>query len=267
MPRAEEPNGNGANRSADERETPSSLSPTANSVGEGRSVLSPSHQPLKTSNLGEGKTVNLVSMLARLQLSLNRTDLSGRLILSERRSVPETAAENHYNLMVGYSGSVKSQAALDLTLCLAHQTRLATGKPVTVQVVYVVEETVPQASSTPTSLVGSRRNRERLSVLAMPTPRKTASEEMEDRATQFEQADRILWQARCMADEWRGSLKTHLRFGVVSQELIKVAELEDAHLLVLGCESGLHPLVRQVGRHMSCPVLGIPSLLEEEAVA
>ena len=87
-------------------------------------------------------------MLARLQMTLDRTDLTERLILSEPRTpsfqsttlqIPTLQStglsiEVGYALVVGYSGSLRSQAALDLTLCLAHQTRLATGKPVTVQV-------------------------------------------------------------------------------------------------------------------------------------
>jgi hypothetical protein len=218
---------------------------------------------------GGVKTVNISSMLARLQVTLDRTDLTERLILSEPRaaqSMPSAslATEVSYNLVVGYSGSLKSQAALDLTLCLAHQTRLATGKPVTVQVVYVVEEPELPAYTMPISDPIGRQNRVRNSVLAMPTPRKTVTQEAHDRASQFEQADRILWQARCLAEEWRGSLKTHLRFGSVAIQLAKVAESEAASLLILGCESCRLPLIHQIVREQpTCTILGIPPLTDE----
>ncbi len=229
-------------------------------------------------------------MLARLQVTLDRTDLTERLILSEPRahqsssissSIPRSiqgasfstpfsrrsveAVEASYNLVVGYSGSLKSQAALDLTLCLAHQTRLATGKPVTVQVVYVVEEPEVPAFTAITPTPIGRRNRERTSVLAMPSPRKSVMQEANDRASQFEQADRILWQARCLAEEWRGSLKTHLRFGSVAAQLAQVAETESANLLILGCESCRLPLIHQIVReNLPCTILGIPPLVDEE---
>ena len=229
-------------------------------------------------------------MLARLQMTLDRTDLTERLILSEPRtsSFQSTAlqiptlqstglsVETGYTLVVGYSGSLRSQAALDLTLCLAHQTRLATGKPVTVQVVYVVEEDeaeaplyAPATSASVASSVAEplgRRNRARTSVLAMPATRKTVTQEAHDRASQFEQADRILWQARCLADEWRGSLKTHLRFGSVAEQLAQVVEAEKASLLILGCESCRLPLIHQIVRqNLSCTVLGIPPIADDDS--
>ena len=228
-------------------------------------------------------------MLARLQMTLDRTDLTERLILSEPRtsSFQSTAlqiptlqstglsVETGYTLVVGYSGSLRSQAALDLTLCLAHQTRLATGKPVTVQVVYVVEEEAEAPLYAPGSSVASvavaaeppgRRNRARTSVLAMPATRKTVTQEAHDRASQFEQADRILWQARCLADEWRGSLKTHLRFGSVAEQLAQVVEAEKASLLILGCESCRLPLIHQIVRqNLPCTVLGIPPIADDDS--
>ena len=229
-------------------------------------------------------------MLARLQMTLDRTDLTERLILSEPRTssfhsaalqIPTLQStglsiETGYTLVVGYSGSLRSQAALDLTLCLAHQTRLATGKPVTVQVVYVVEEEAesplyaPANSASVASIAVAeplgRRNRARTSVLAMPATRKTVTQEAHDRASQFEQADRILWQARCLADEWRGSLKTHLRFGSVAEQLAQVVEAEKASLLILGCESCRLPLIHQIVRqNLSCTVLGIPPIADEDS--
>ena len=235
-------------------------------------------------------------MLARLQMTLDRTDLTERLILSEPRipslqsaalQIPTLhstglSVEAGYTLVVGYSGSLRSQAALDLTLCLAHQTRLATGKPVTVQVVYVVEEESEAPLYAPTASVSSsasssvasvavpetigRRNRARMSVLAMPAPRKTVTQEAHDRASQFEQADRILWQARCLADEWRGSLKTHLRFGSVAEQLAQVVEAEHASLLILGCESCHLPLIHQIVRqNLPCTILGIPPIADDDS--
>lgn len=224
-------------------------------------------------------------MLARLQMTLDRTDLTERLILSEPRTrslqsaalqIPTLqssglSVEAGYILVVGYSGSLRSQAALDLTLCLAHQTRLATGKPVTVQVVYVVEEEAEAPLYAPTTAASvvpepvGRRNRARTSVLAMPAPRKTVTQEAHDRASQFEQADRILWQARCLADEWRGSLKTHLRFGSVAEQLAQVVEAENANLLILGCESCRLPLVCQIVRqNLPCTILGIPPIADDD---
>ena len=224
-------------------------------------------------------------MLARLQMTLDRTDLTERLILSEPRTpsrqstalqvIPTLqstglSVESSYALVVGYSGSLRSQAALDLTLCLAHQTRLATGKSVTVQVVYVVEEEVESPLYAPTASTAvhepvSRRNRARMSVLAMPAPRKTVTQEAHDRASQFEQADRILWQARCLADEWRGSLKTHLRFGSVAEQLAQVVVAENASLLTLGCESCGLPLIHQIVRqNLPCPILGIPPITDDD---
>ena len=224
-------------------------------------------------------------MLARLQMTLDRTDLTERLILSEPRTrslqsaslqIPTLqstglSVEAGYTLVVGYSGSLRSQAALDLTLCLAHQTRLATGKPVTVQVVYVVEEEAEALLYAPTTLASvvpepvGRRNRARMSVLAMPAPRKTVTQEAHDRASQFEQADRILWQARCLADEWRGSLKTHLRFGSVAEQLAQVVEAENASLLILGCESCRLPLIHQIVRqNLPCTILGIPPIADDD---
>lgn len=193
--------------------------------------------------------MNILSMLVRLQSVLGCPDLVNQMVLLPH-ATPDTDV---INLVVGYSNSPKSQTALDLTLWIAHQTRLATGKQVTVQVVYVVDD----------------RNLQKIPVFETSKSRqmerdgggRTAVAELDSQPSGmidlFEKADRILWQARCLAEEWRGSLKTHLRFGAVDTELQSVVEAESASLLILGCESKDHALVdRMVG--LPCPVLGIP---------
>jgi len=197
-------------------------------------------------------------MLARLQATLDRSDLVGEMLLIPSRSL-ELSPLTAVNLVVGYSGSIKSQAALDLTLWIAHQTKIATSQQVTVQMVYVSEELV-----TVSPVRSSRSSTGRTSVLAMPQQPSIRQEALE-KSRQFEQADRILWQARCLAEEWRGALKTHLRFGQVGEQLIEVACQEEASLLILGCESAQVPLVRQLanqGKALPFSVLGIPPMDE-----
>ncbi len=201
--------------------------------------------------------MNVLSMLARLQATLDRSDLVGKMLLIPSRSL-ELSPLTAVNLVVGYSGSLKSQAALDLTLWIAHQTKIATSQQVTVQMVYVSEDLV-----TVTPAPSSRSSRGRTSVLAMPQP--SIRQEVLEKSRQFEQADRILWQARCLAEEWRGALKTHLRFGQVGEQLIEVACQEEASLLILGCESAHVPLVRQLanqGKALPFSVIGIPPMDE-----
>ena len=202
--------------------------------------------------------MNVLSMLARLQATLDRSDLVSQMLLIPSRSF-ELSPLTAVNLVVGYSGSINSQAALDLTLWIAHQTKIATSQQVTVQMVYVSEELV-----TVSPVRSSRSSTGRTSVLAMPQQPSIRQEALE-KSRQFEQADRILWQARCLAEEWRGALKTHLRFGQVGEQLIEVACQEEASLLILGCESAQVPLVRQLanqGKALPFSVLGIPSMDE-----
>jgi nucleotide-binding universal stress UspA family protein len=202
--------------------------------------------------------VNVLSMLARLQATLDRSDLVSQMLLIPSRTF-ELSPLTAVNLVVGYSGSINSQGALDLTLWIAHQTKIATSQQVTVQMVYVSEELVTESP-----VRSSRSSTGRTSVLAMPQQPSIRQEALE-KSRQFEEADRILWQARCLAEEWRGALKTHLRFGQVAEQLIEVACQEEASLLILGCESTQVPLVRQLanqGKALPFSVLGIPSMDE-----
>lgn len=196
-------------------------------------------------------------------------------------------ADQPINLIVGYNSSPKSQTALDLTLWLAHQTRLASRRQVTVQVVYVVSPTscLDSISAVPDfrqvtatgKLAGDRGSHAGTSVLESPYAAATATLTNSDapadlqladyplcQAQQFEQADRILWQARCLANEWRGSLKTHLRFGQVAKELRSVVKEESAALLWLGCDRADNQIVWELGAKFPCPVLGVPSELHPD---
>jgi len=222
--------------------------------------------------------VNILSMLARLEDALGQAELTKSMILLPHCRQPQRTEET--NLVVGYNGSPHSQTALDLTLWIAHQTRLATRKQVTVQVVYVVDSASDWDPGTTSSYAdGSMMSRINCSQseaiaqsnLSHAQPGRRSSQAVAEREVaasytncltyqmdQFEQADRILWQARHLADEWRGSLKTHLRFGPVARELRDVVEAESAALLLLGCTTTENSVVRQLGINFPCPVLGIP---------
>ncbi len=209
-------------------------------------------------------TVNILSMLVRLQGTLGRKDLVNQMVLlpqAKSDSAQEDKSQSEINLVVGYSNSPRSQTALDLTLWIAHQTRLATGKQVTVQVVYVVENGLPKIPVFDAAKA-LQRNID-VEVDGGLGGRTATLQEVQPVTDVFETADRILWQARCLAEEWRGSLKTHLRFGSVAQEIQAVVEAESASLLIVGCEMKGHPLVQKFGKGLICPVLGIPSVFEE----
>lgn len=229
-------------------------------------------------------------MLLRLENAMGRTDLVEKMVLIPEPKTPISQLKKSpksVNFIVGYNSSPKSQTALDITLCIAHQTRLATSKKVTVQVVHVVEENPNEDCDRAYNSTGSRKELSRqaqgdfreigtlkcatplmlpLPELQSAIPRTTELDPSHFQAifcqkNQFEQADKLLWQARCLAEEWRGLFKAHLRFGQVGAELRKVVEAEAATLLVLGCNSGKHPLVRELGSKFPCSVLGIPPAL------
>ena len=220
-------------------------------------------------------------MLARLQDSMGLDDLIEQMVLQSPASSPsDRDTTKSVNLVVGYNSSPSSQTALDITLRIAHQTRLATQKQVTVHVVYVVNlnqsSNCPDVFSAadPNSASTYRRSlevptcalRSTTLVFNPPIPKSLAARSMMTSLDLFAQADRTLWQARTLAAEWRGSFIAHLRFGCVSQELKKVVESETATLLFLGCDSVNHPVVQKLGSNFPCSVLGIPTTLRKEEI-
>jgi hypothetical protein len=165
-------------------------------------------------------------MLLRLQNAFGSDDQVQPVVFSAGSRSGDAAwgqPSETINLVVGYSGSPNSLTALDLTLCMAHQTRLATQRQVMVHVVYAIQ------------------------------------------GKQFEQADRILHQARYLAQEWRGCLTTHLEFGETAAGLKQVVLSEKADLLLVGCRSQKHPLVQQLSKMLPCPLLGLPQRLNAAA--
>jgi nucleotide-binding universal stress UspA family protein len=230
--------------------------------------------------------MNIKATLARLSSSLPESCSARDLLLlcaPDHGTEVRTDVEDVINIVVGYNGSRNSQAALDLTLLMAYQTRLATRKRVVVQAVYVLEGIYPlqkQAlSPVSTAVSWSLREQRAMEQSAALVPMATVLERrsqsrrstvncVDVRAAQiqhFEEADQVLWQARNFATEWRGSLNTHLRFGSPALELSQVAEQEQAHLMIVGCRSAEHPLVEQLKAHYRCPVVGIPASAEWHA--
>lgn len=233
--------------------------------------------------------MNIKPMVVRLESALDRDDLMEQMVLLPE---PASAASKwanstqSVNLVVGYNASPRSQTALDLTMWIAHQTRLATQKQVTVQVVYVVDEIHNNKCPDRFNLADVKRSsihplpskfpqvststQSATCVLTKPQPealvvervrksvKKGCAKTTSCQSDWFEQADHILWQARCLAQEWRGSFKAHLRIGDVATELRKVVESEEATLLFLGCNSVHHPIVQKLSSNFPCSVLGIP---------
>jgi hypothetical protein len=171
---------------------------------------------------------------------------------------------------------------------MAHQTRLVTTKEVTVQVVYVIDE-APNSygedmgnfavgnclANTPklweleeTFTLNCAAPASALPTTEIPSVSQQKTwldphyfQAIYGQNNEYEVADKLLWQARCLAEEWRGLFKAHLRMGGVATELRNVVELESANLLFLGCDSANHSLVRELGNNFPCCVLGIPSAL------
>lgn len=238
--------------------------------------------------------MNLKTILARFESALGYQNLAEEMVLLPEPKAPvskkskSTKPTKAINFIVGYNNSPQSQTALDITLWMAHQTRLVTTKEVTVQVVYAIdpppnsygENTGNFAAINPWAAQPKMSDLEETFALncaapaiALPTAEIPS---VSQRSTwidppyfrtifgqnnEYEVADKLLWQARCLAQEWRGLFKAHLRIGRVATELRKVVELEAANLLFLGCNSGNHPLVRELGNNFPCCVLGIPAAL------
>ncbi len=234
--------------------------------------------------------MNIEPMLARLQSAMGRQDLIEQLVLVPEPASPHpdgAKSTKSVNLVVGYNRTPSSQTALDITLWIANETRLATQKQVTVHVVYVVDDnqsskrpdvfnsadaTSPSSNQLGADFPAASTLSSATPVLTQPRhqplaarPRMTEVDPCYFRAifyedNQFEQADQILWQARSLANEWGGAFVAHLRFGCVSKELRKVVESEAAALLLLGCKSVNHPVVQKLDANFPCSVLGIPLL-------
>ncbi|MBE9165612.1 universal stress protein [Tychonema sp. LEGE 06208] len=233
-------------------------------------------------------------MLARFESALGYQNLAEDMVLLPEPKVPvsqkskSTNSAKAINFIVGYNNSPKSQTALDITLWMAHQTRLVTTKEVTVQVVYVLDEapnsygedTGNFAATNAGAAKPKRSALEEISAFHCAAPaivlppaeiqsasrRTTWIEPPYFRAifgqnNQYQVADMLLWQARCLAQEWRGLFKAHLCIGRVATELRNVVELESANLLFLGCNSGKHRLIKELGNNFPCCVLGIPPAL------
>jgi nucleotide-binding universal stress UspA family protein len=235
--------------------------------------------------------VNLKTMLARFESTLGYHNLAEEMVLvseSKTRISEKDKSAKSVNFIVGYNSSPQSQIALDITLWIAHQTRLVTTKEVTVQVVYVLDETqdsycedmcnFAEGNLSVADLRLSDSQTSSATNCATPAIALPAAyiQSVSSRAAwldasyfrqtfsqnnQYEIADKLLWQARCLAEEWRSLFKAHLRLGSVATELRNVVELESADVLFLGCNSVNHPLVKQLGKNFPCGVLGIPSAL------
>jgi nucleotide-binding universal stress UspA family protein len=203
-----------------------------------------------------GGSMKVKSMLMRLQTALQVDNLSEQMLLipGEQSLIPAKTQKATTTIVIGYNDSPNSRTALDFALWMAHQTRLASRTQVTVHVVYVIQQAVVAAASS--------KGRSGMATLTRPVDIVGVREFAPAALSQLEEGDRILWQARSLADEWRGSLEAHLCFGDVATELCKVVELEAADLLFVGCSGNRHPLIQEFTPRFPCPVLGIPTELE-----
>ncbi|MFB2772248.1 universal stress protein [Pelatocladus sp. BLCC-F211] len=209
-------------------------------------------------------------MLVRLQDAINRDDLIEQMLLycNSITSFSEQAeSTKSINFIVGYNSSPNSHTALDISLLMAHQTRLATNSHVLVQAVYVLEE---YQTNDFFDILPTQDFQTSESFGHFPTycpislPSKNVQTPVLTQINKFAQAERILWQARCLAEEWQSYFKAHLRFGCVADELKKVVASEAATILFLGCKSAKHPIVQKLAYNFPCPVLGIPSCIDGE---
>ncbi|MBD2280614.1 universal stress protein [Aphanizomenon sp. UHCC 0183] len=214
-------------------------------------------------------------MLARLQSAIGRDDLIEQMVLlpeTQKSFSKRVSQAKSANFIVGYNGSPESHTALDIACWIAHQTSLATNSQITVQAVYVVEENfncqsvdIFNVANNKAQLESQFSNTSKPATLRLNQPKGTAilpQLERESR-TSIKEADRIIWQAKTLAEEWQGSFKSHLRFGNIAKELKKVVQLESADILFLGCQSSNHPMITTLSRNFPCAVLGIPHSIDE----
>jgi nucleotide-binding universal stress UspA family protein len=204
------------------------------------------------------------SMLMRLQTALQVENLSKQMLLIPGEPMflsPATAPNKEpkgTTIVIGYNDSPNSRTALDFALWMAHQTRLASRTQVMVHVVYVLNQEVSVGMPCRSSGAGT-------ATLTRPATSLTGVREVAPAVSLnklLEEGDRILWQARSLGDQWRGSLEAHLCFGDVATELCRIVEAESADLLFVGCSSDRHALIQQLTPRFPCPVLGIPTELE-----
>jgi nucleotide-binding universal stress UspA family protein len=205
--------------------------------------------------------MNLKLILVRLQNALGGQDTQNIILRMPATSLAENninnTSERSLNLVVGYDGSSDSQAALDLALLIAHQTRLATRYRVTIHVVYVLDNVQIELLTKIYSSSKAYRQWQKKSSSSVATHSGTQALATQSKTVLLAQADRILWQARCVAEAWKGTFVAHLRFGSLAAELEKIIETETADLLLLGCRSQDSLVVRQLSPNLPCTVLGI----------
>jgi hypothetical protein len=210
--------------------------------------------------------MNVKTALARLHSTLDLDDRMDQLLLLPRLTQPTgmTSDLPSPSVAVGYDGSPRSQVALDLAFCVAHQMQLATRQQVMIHVVYVIGcMTASKASRrrrvTKRGQVDSARMSTKAKHKATAEHGSAALPQCQTDDRNLEEIDRVLWQARCLAEEWRGSFTTHLRFGDLATELEAFVTEEKVALLFLGCYSANHPLVQKLKFTLPCPVMGIPA--------
>ncbi|MFM6116702.1 MAG: universal stress protein, partial [Sphaerospermopsis kisseleviana] len=153
-------------------------------------------------------------MLARLQSAMGRDDLIEEMVLlpEDQKCFSERVSEaKSVNLIVGYNGSPESHTALDIAFWICHQTSLASNTQVTVQAVYVVEENVNYQLVDILKLCDYQPSLEpELNNLSKPVnflltqPKATSILPHLEREfrTSLKEADKILWQAKTLAEEW-----------------------------------------------------------------
>jgi nucleotide-binding universal stress UspA family protein len=210
--------------------------------------------------------VKIKPVLARLQNALGSQENVQNMLLqlaSAQSPANENVSERSLNLVVGYDSSPDSQAALDLALLIAHQTRIATQNQVTIHVVYVLDDVQDRFASvySPTDALRHWKRKSTsiaTGAMSLAVGEATVATRSKIATTdRLERADRILWQARCLAEEWKGTFVAHLRFGSLSTELLKIVEAEAADILLLGCRSQNSPVIQRLGANFPCAVLGI----------